>query len=101
MFGLSTELITKGKLATVKRFERSCGATSVGGGVTSHTVDSVKSDTCESSKGGKTRQVIHVKVPYSHPHNSNPKANPNLPHRHPYLTMNYMPTNVSFYRLSC
>ena len=30
-------------------------------------------------------QVIHVKVPYSHPHNPNP------PYSHPYLTMKYMP----------
>ena len=32
-------------------------------------------------------QVIHGKVPYSHPHN----PIPNLSYSHPYLTMNYMP----------
>ena len=30
-------------------------------------------------------QVIHVKVPYGHPHNPNP------PYNHPCLTINYIP----------
>ena len=33
-------------------------------------------------------QVIHGKVPYSHPNN------PNLPYSHPYVTMNYMPMGL-------
>ena len=37
-----------------------------------------------------TGQVIHGKVPYSHPHN----PNPNPPYSYPYLTMNYMPPTV-------